>query len=61
MQSEYIVNIDFDAASLAWMANKKSIGNGSYKYVCIAITKRGVQCSNKPLKNKKYCHCHCKK
>lgn len=28
------VNIDFDSASKAWKANKKSIGNGMYKYVC---------------------------
>jgi hypothetical protein len=27
------VNIDFDSASEAWKANKKSIGNGMYKYV----------------------------
>lgn len=30
----YEVNIDFDAASEAWKANKRSIGNGSYRYVC---------------------------
>ena len=40
----YAVNIDFDAASEDWKANKKSIGNGSYKYVC---SKRG--------KNNKFC------
>jgi len=34
----YEVNIDFDGASEAWKANKSSIGNGSYKYVC---AKRG--------------------
>ena len=56
----YSVNIDFDSASSAWTANKKSTGNGSYKYVCIATTKKGFQCSNKPLKDKKFCHCHCK-
>lgn len=27
------VNIDFDEASEAWRANKKYIGNGSYKYI----------------------------
>ena len=30
---EYEVNIDFDEASEAWRANKKYIGNGSYKYI----------------------------
>ena len=28
----YDVSIDFDEASLAWRANKTSIGNGEYKY-----------------------------
>jgi hypothetical protein len=31
---KYEVNIDFDEASSAWKANKKSIGNGQYKYIC---------------------------
>ena len=26
------VNIDFDEASKAWMSNKRSVGNGQYKY-----------------------------
>lgn len=29
----YDVNIDFDEASDAWRSNKKSIGNGMFKYV----------------------------
>ena len=29
----YDVDIDFDEASEAWRANKKSIGNGMFKYV----------------------------
>ena len=29
----YEVNIDFDEASEAWRANKKYIGNGTYKYI----------------------------
>lgn len=32
---EYEVNIDFDEASAAWKANKKSLGNGCYKYIRI--------------------------
>ena len=30
----YEVNIDFDEASNFWKQNKKSIGNGQYKYIC---------------------------
>jgi hypothetical protein len=30
---KYEVNIDFDEASAAWKANKKSLGNGCYKYI----------------------------
>ena len=30
---ELDVNIDFDLASKAWRANKKYIGDGSFKYV----------------------------
>ena len=32
------VNIDFDEAINAWRSNKKSIGNGHYKYICQVIT-----------------------
>jgi hypothetical protein len=31
------VNIDFDEAINAWRSNKKSIGNGHYKYICQVI------------------------
>jgi hypothetical protein len=31
-QPLYDVDIDFDEASIAWRANKKSIGNGQFKY-----------------------------
>jgi hypothetical protein len=30
---ELEVNIDFDVASTAWRENKRSIGNGQYKYI----------------------------
>lgn len=30
--NKYVVEIDFDEASNAWKANKRSIGNGSYRY-----------------------------
>jgi len=42
----YTVDIDFDEASRCWMSNKLSIGNGSYKYICGAITKKGDKCKN---------------
>lgn len=35
---------DFDDASAAWRSNKKSIGNGSYKYVCEHICKNANKC-----------------
>ena len=38
----YEVSIDFDGASEAWKANKRSINNGSYRYVC---AKKGI-CNN---------------
>jgi hypothetical protein len=44
----YEVNIDFDEAINAWNKNKKSIGNGQYKYVCL----QEKQCS------KKICYCY---
>jgi len=54
------VNIDFDMASEAWKANKRSIGNGSYKYVC---AKRGINnncCISKCLPGEIYCKTHLK-
>jgi len=57
----YEVNIDFDEASKAWKANKKSIGNGSYKYVCCGITKTGNKCNRQSLDFVDYCKTHLKK
>jgi hypothetical protein len=54
----YEVNIDFDEASKAWKANKKSIGNGSYKYVCCGITKTGNKCNRQSLDFVDYCKTH---
>lgn len=31
-QNLYEVDIDFDLASVAWRANKRSMGDGSFKY-----------------------------
>ena len=50
--------IDFDEASKAWKANKRSIGNGSYVYICVAKTKSGKFCKIKPQKHSDYCHVH---
>ena len=57
----YEVNIDFDEASRAWKANKKYVGNGTYKYVCCSITKTGNNCNRKPIENFDYCNIHMKK
>ena len=56
----YEVNIDFDEASEAWKSNKKSIGNGSYKYVCAKICKNNNMCIKKCLPGEIYCKTHCK-
>lgn len=53
--------IDFDDASFHWKQNKKSIGNGCYNYVCMAITSKNKKCLNRPLKSQKFCHIHSKK
>jgi hypothetical protein len=58
-KGKYDVNIDFDWASAAWKANKKSIGNGSYRYVCEASTKSGKRCARKPSQGCQFCSSHC--
>jgi hypothetical protein len=54
------VNIDFDEASEAWKSNKKSIGNGSYKYVCAKRGKNNKTCIGKCLPGEIYCKTHLK-
>jgi hypothetical protein len=54
----YEVNIDFDEASEAWKANKKSIGNGSYKYMCSKICKNNKICNANCLSGEDYCKMH---
>lgn len=44
----YSVDIDFDGAHDAWMANKKRKANGDYAYLCGAPLKTGNPC-------KRYC------
>ena len=57
----YMVEIDFDEASRLWKANKKSIGNGSYKYICSQTTKSGNECKRESLPGSNYCKQHFKK
>jgi len=52
------VNIDFDEASLAWKANKKSIGGGCYKYKCFHIGNKNSKCNKEPVPGKEYCNKH---
>jgi len=56
----YEVNIDFDESSEAWKANKKSIGNGNYKYICSKRGKNNKYCSIKCLPGENYCKSHLK-
>ena len=56
-QQLYEVNIDFDAASAEWRANKKSIGNGQYKYICTS-NKNGTICGKSCYKDLSYCWQH---
>ena len=55
---KYEVNIDFDEAINTWQANKKSIGNSSYKYVCQQVGKKGTNCMYKCLAGEHYCSKH---
>jgi hypothetical protein len=39
--------IDFDAASVAWRANKKALPNGMFAYKCVHIHSTGRPCNNR--------------
>jgi hypothetical protein len=54
----YTVEINFDEAINSWRANKKSIGNGHYKYICLQKTKTGNQCKRESLKFCDHCKMH---
>ena len=58
IQSNNFDTFDFDEASRAWKANKKSIGNGSYVYVCQKQTIAGKQCNKKCLHGIDFCRIH---
>ena len=51
------IDIDFDEASKAWRQNKKEVGQGHFKYVCIKQTD-GVNCGKACYKNIQYCWSH---
>jgi hypothetical protein len=51
------VDIDFDDAIKEWRTNKKSIGNGSYKYIC-PVTKNDIKCGKSCYKELVYCWQH---
>lgn len=57
----YLVNIDFDEASDAWKANKKYMGNGTYRYKCSAVTLSGNPCKRESLMHCDYCKIHMNK
>jgi hypothetical protein len=61
VQPLYEVDIDFDEASECWKANKISIGNGSYRYICANKTKNNNGCLRKCLQGEIYCKTHFKK
>jgi hypothetical protein len=50
--------IDFNEASIAWRSNKKSIGNGCYKYICMKKTKLGKICKRESINGNNYCKIH---
>jgi hypothetical protein len=56
----FTVDINFDEASEAWRSNKKSTGNGCYKYICLAKTKMGKPCCRLSLVGEDYCKLHSK-
>jgi len=58
LEYNFVIDIDFDSASEAWKANKKSIGNGSYKYVCSTICKSNNRCNRTPVMNENFCKTH---
>jgi len=56
--NEHEVEIDFDQASRLWMANKRRLKNGMYRYICCSIMKTGKRCQRKPVRNNAHCRIH---
>jgi hypothetical protein len=57
LNQTYEVNIDFDEASAAWKANKKSTGGGCYKYICEHRNKNN-KCRRNPIPGENFCSNH---
>ena len=55
LKEQYEVNIDFDEASAAWKANKKSTGGGCYKYIC---QHKNKNCKRIPIPGCEFCSKH---
>jgi hypothetical protein len=58
LKEQYEVNIDFDEASAAWKANKKSTGSGCYKYICEHKNKNNKKCRKNPIPGCDFCSKH---
>jgi hypothetical protein len=58
LNQTYEVNIDFDEASAAWKANKKSTGGGCYKYICEHRNKNHKKCGRNPVPGENFCCKH---
>jgi hypothetical protein len=52
------MDIQFDEAHDAWMANKRKLANGMYRYICCATTKTGKQCGRTPEIDRDMCRTH---
>jgi hypothetical protein len=55
LKEQYEVTIDFDEASAAWKANKKSTGSGCYKYIC---QHKNKNCKRNPIPGCEFCSKH---
>jgi hypothetical protein len=53
-----ICDINFDEASEAWKQNKKSIGNGMYKYICQVVNTNKTLCCKSVYKDIEFCWIH---
>jgi len=57
----YEVIIDFDETSREWNKNKKLIGNGHYKYICLYNPTNDTNCGKRCYKESDYCWIHRKR
>jgi hypothetical protein len=58
-QSNYFEDTyNFDEASSAWRANKRSNGNGSFRYICAGTTRTGRPCRRTTQLNLEFCMTH---